>query len=281
VTSGAQGGASGRRELPSWLISYLVIAALTIPIAAINTLSILDERGWQNRPLEWWRPAVWEGSSGLMIVALAWVPLLAIRAWPLSPGRRLPRLGLHLMASAAFSLAHVGAMVLLRHAAYALAGDEYHFAGGLEALIYEYRKDLLTYSVYAGLFWFVDRLRQPPPQPAAPVPEQAEFVIDEGHRLLKVQLGEILCVRSSGNYAEFWLTDGRRPLMRSTLAGLTASLEKAGFVRTHRCWLVNSAHVVEIAAAGSGDCRLRLSGGEEVPLSRRHRSTLMPAAGLR
>ncbi len=58
------------------------------------------------------------------------------------------------------------------------------------------------------------------------------------------------------------------------MASLEGTLGGAGFVRTHRSWLVNPAHVVEIAAAGSGDHGLKLTGGEAVPLSRRYPGAL-------
>ena len=73
---------------------------------------------------------------------------------------------------------------------------------------------------------------------------------------------------------EFSLVDGRQPLMRTTLARVENDLAGGGFVRTHRSWLVNSRHVAEIAAAGSGDHDLRLSNGAEVPLSRRYPQAL-------
>lgn len=263
---------SGRRHWPAWAIAYVGIAIVTVLFAVVNALSLLDERTWIGRPLDWWEPAVWEGSSAVVLIALAWMPLVMIRRFP--PGRAhwARNLLLHALGTLAFSLAHVALMVALRHAAYALAGERYAF-GGFDSFVYEYRKDIIPYLLYAGTFWLTERLMRPvaPPLPAA---APTEVVIDEGQRLLRVPTREVLCVRSSGNYAEFFLADGRRPLMRATLASLAASLAEAGFVRTHRSWLVNPAHVVEIAAEGSGDYGLTLTGGDEVPLSRRYPEAL-------
>jgi DNA-binding LytR/AlgR family response regulator len=104
-------------------------------------------------------------------------------------------------------------------------------------------------------------------------------VIDEGQRLLRVAPAEILGARSAGNYVEFLLADGRRPLMRTTLSGVDETLAPRGFVRTHRSWLVNPAHVAQIEAEGSGDFGLTLGDGTHVPLSRRYRQAMESLRG--
>ena len=82
-----------------------------------------------------------------------------------------------------------------------------------------------------------------------------------------------MAVRSAGNYAEFLLADGRRPLMRTPLAALEARLAPLGFVRTHRSWLVNAARVTGVKPEGSGDYAVELDE-VEAPLSRRFREAL-------
>ena len=243
--------------------------AATAVINTVNVLSYLDERTWQNRPIDWWQPAVWEGSSGLVFIAIAWVPMLAIRRLPLEGRFRLRNLATHAALTIPFSLVHVGLMVALRHAAYATAGDTYDFPDGLNPLLYEYRKDIITYVLYAATFWLTARLIHGVEPASAPAPDEP-ILIDEGQRTIRVLPGEQLSARSAGNYVEFQLADGRRPLMRTTLAGVEAQLTGAGFVRTHRSWLVNPAHVTEIEAEGSGDYGLTLGDGSKVPVSRRY-----------
>jgi len=267
-------GTSGARRLPPWALTYAILLVLTLAFGTVNVLSLVDERQWLDRPIEWWRPAVWEGTSGVALMALAWLPMLAIRRFPLAGPDRLRDLAAHLVLTIVFSLAHVGVMVALRQLAYALAGDSYSFGGG-NAWLYEYRKDVLSYTLYAGLFWLTVRLMGGSgPGPAPPDPGIESIVIDEGQRVLRVPPAVILCARSSGNYVEFLLEDGRRPLMRTTLAGLGAQLAGKGFLRTHRSWIVNSARVAQIAAEGSGDYGLTLDDGTVVPLSRRYPEAL-------
>ncbi len=278
MTSGAPAGTSGRRRWTDWAVAYAVLAPATLLFATVNVLSYLDEREAMGRLVPWWEPAVWEGTSGVVLLSLAWIPMLLVHRLP-PDGRRWPlALAAQLAMTIPFSLAHVGLMIALREGAYALAGNDYSFGGG--GLLYEYRKDLLSYAIYAATFWIVRRLRRGAARPAAAL-EPPLFDIDEGHRLLRVAKPDILGARSSGNYVEFLLADGRRPLMRATLAGVEAALAEAGFVRTHRSWLVNAAHVVEIVAQGSGDHGLRLSDGTHLPLSRRYPDALTALRGTR
>ena len=119
----------------------------------------------------------------------------------------------------------------------------------------------------AAAFWLALRLLQP--QATASTPGRATFDIRDGARLIRAPVADIVCVASAGNYAQFTLADGRRPLMRATLSSLEAKLAPHGLVRTHRSWLVNAGRVRALAADGSGDFTVELEGGQTVPLSRR------------
>jgi DNA-binding LytR/AlgR family response regulator len=161
-------------------------------------------------------------------------------------------------------------MVALRTMIYALAGHHYDFTGG--DVLYEYRKDVLSYVGFASIFWFVP-LRAAfraalAPAPAPPTPVEV-FEIAEGARLLRVPVADIIAVRAAGNYVEFLLSDGRRPLMRAPLMEVEGALAPSGFLRTHRSWVVNPARVRALEPAGSGDYQLSLDGGETAPVSRR------------
>jgi hypothetical protein len=263
--------------LPPWAVAYAILALATVVIGAVNTLSVVDEHAWMGRPIAWWRPAVWEGTSGIVLMALAWLPMLAIRRFPLAGPHRLRNLAIHFALTLPFSVVHVATMVALRQLAYALAGDSYSFDRGWQPWLYEYRKDVLSYTLYAALFWLTSRLMggiPTQPSPPAPPPAPELIVIDEGQRIMRVPPASVLAVRSCGNYVEFVLGDGRRPLMRTTLAALCEQLAGKGFVRTHRSWLVNKARVSEVVAEGSGDYGLTLDDGTAVPLSRRYPDAL-------
>lgn len=76
---------------------------------------------------------------------------------------------------------------------------------------------------------------------------------------------------AAGNYVEVHLTDGAKPLVRTTLSRLEERLDPERFMRIHRSRIVNVDRVVSARPSGSGDLDLELAGGEVVRLSRSHR----------
>jgi len=92
--------------------------------------------------------------------------------------------------------------------------------------------------------------------------------IQDGKRLIRVRVDDIAAAHAAGNYVEFMLVDGRRPLARKALRDALCELGD-GFVRTHRSWFVNIHHVQSLTALGAGDFELELDIGAKVPLSRR------------
>jgi len=148
-------------------------------------------------------------------------------------------------------------------------------------LIYEYRKDLLAYVGIAILMWIVPRLKLGSASPTATLGagREAWFDIQDGPRILRVPLGDILAVRAAGNYVEFLLRDERRPLMRTRLSEIETALAPSGFLRTHRSWIINPAGVRLLEPSGSGDYRLALEGGAEAPVSRRFPKALEKLKG--
>ena len=93
-----------------------------------------------------------------------------------------------------------------------------------------------------------------------PPPEPATFDIRDGAKLVRAGLADILAVSSAGNYAEFHLADGRKPLMRASLASLVSGLNALAFHLTidrHRAdW--NNAPVPPVAARLAGGLSLML-----------------------
>lgn len=260
-------GTSGR-QWRTFLYSLGIAAATVGVVNSINVITIQHEAP----RLGLAPPLVWEGSSWVTLLLFFWIPWLA---WRLAPPRVRPRwrLLIHVPGLLGFALAHVGGFVLLRQLVYRLAGDTYHFGSFLPHFLYEVRKDSLGYLLFVGCFTLVDHfLRQ---QALIQTPGQAiTFDIRDGAKLTRVRLDEILAVESAGNYVEFILRDGRRPLMRSPLSVVETELSPRGFLRTHRRWLVNARHVTALKPEGSGDHAVEL-GKLSVPLSRRFPEALV------
>ena len=245
-------------------------------VDSVNVLSALHDAARRGQRLAVWEPVTWEATSGIAVLIACPIIFAALRIAP--PGRRpwIATLLIHAGASLAFSALHIGLMMALRIAIYGVLGFRYAVEAG--AAPYEYRKDLLAYLVLAGVIELFTARRLPSratPQPAARVESAAAtFDIIEGARTLRVRRTEIIAVSSAGNYVEFHLEDGRRPLMRATLRELEDRLNPFGFERTHRSWLVNGARVRTIEPGGSGDYSLGLDGGLSAPLSRRFPTAL-------
>ena len=225
------------------------------------------------------KPAVWNATSLIAFGPAAWIIWRAYRA--ARPGSApLWRLALaHGAGAVAMALVHVTLFTLLRQAVFAALGQSYGF-GPLAEFPYEFRKDLLGYGLGVAIYWTVERLHAPPPpapsaeRPAPPgAPAPAAFDIRDGARVIRAPVDQILAVTSAGNYVEFVLADGRRPLMRAPLSRLEAELAPHGLLRTHRSWLVNAARVSELRPESSGDYRV-IVGGVEAPVSRRFRAAL-------
>ena len=220
-------------------------------------------------------PLTLEITSACAAIVSAVIVFAAVRLAPPGRGPIWRTVATHLGGSLAYSVSHVGLMTLLRTLVFAAAGKVYPWSP--HQIPYEYRKDLLAYVVVGGIFWLL--ARRPAPAPPAGVSRvdaasPATFDIRDGASLLRMPVAEILAAKAAGNYVEFALEDGRRPLMRASMAQIEASLGPHGFVRAHRSWLVNAARVRALSATGAGDFRVDLGCGLVVPASRRYPDAL-------
>ena len=271
-TNGAP-GVTGRgfvrpdvRDLRTAWLWVIPITAVVVTVNALTVLSDVPE-------LASWEPWAWEVTSAATIMLAIVIPWLATAQAPpdevAAEGWR-PKarfLAVHGAALVLFSGLHVIGFVTLRRWLYeAMGAGSYEFG---DRFIYELRKDAISYGAYVATFWLIGFLRRRRDEPVRPV----SFDIRDGARIIRVPLSQILAVSSAGNYVEFWLADGRRPLMRATLAAIEVELERFGFVRAHRSWLVNAAAVTGLKPEGSGDWTIEL-GAVEAPLSRRYPQAL-------
>lgn len=276
VTTGASAGTNGPSN--DFLRGWVVIAAVAVVVTVVNALTVQVDAPQVAR----WKPWVWEATSAVSILVAAGIAWWTARRAPpddsvLADGWR--SIGLfaatHLIGLLVFSIVHVAGFVVLRQAAYAAVGaGPYEFDGLAERFVYELRKDTLSYSAFVATFWLARRLRQVRTTTIRPV----SFDIRDGARIIRAPLDDILAVTAAGNYVEFVLADGRRPLMRATLAAVEVELERFGFVRVHRSWLVNAARATGLRPEGSGDWTVEL-GAIEAPVSRRFPEALARLKG--
>lgn len=263
MTNGSPSVTNGADRNDLWCGGGLIMIGAAL-VVAINTLTT-----WVDTPdAARWEPMVWEVSSLMGLIAALWVPWLAAAKAPadevLAKGwkPKVHFIAVHVTGLFAYTVLHVAVFVGIRKLAYAAAGQLYDFSGGFW---FEFRKDLLSYLLFLAVFWAVAQVRRNSRDEVRPV----SFDIRDGARIIRVPVSSIVAVSAAGNYVEFLLDDGRKLLIRKTLSAVEGRLSDVGFIRCHRSWLINPAHMTALEPTGSGDWNLAL-GALQVPVSRRY-----------
>ena len=253
----------------------------------VNATSVLMEYDRAGRPLGAWEPFVWEYSSGL--VGLLLIPLvlevesrvpITLETWR----RAVP---VHLLATVPYCLLHVSGMVGLRKLAYAAAGCTYEFGNVPLELLYEWRKDALTYFTVLFIVNAYRIYRERAEGEANyveadepdPVAEAPHFRVTYNRRDFNLPSSAVEWIESAGNYVVLH-SGARTYLMRETMKNLEVRLADTSFVRVHRSKIVNLDHVVDHRASG-GRSQLELDTGEVVDISRSYQPLVIRRLSLR
>jgi DNA-binding LytR/AlgR family response regulator len=165
-------------------------------------------------------------------------------------------------------------MFAMRKLAYVVAGDTYRPSGPLlDVLIYEHRKDVITYASIVLTFLVLRRLAAPPTPAGRLNRPEALIEVRDGSQLAWFKPEEIDWIGAAGNYVELHGAFGTK-LTRRSLSEMEAELAPHGFVRVHRSRLVRRGSVARIEIRQSGDFVLTLRSGSIVSGSRRYRECL-------
>jgi len=152
-------------RLPTGAVYAIVTILITIS-CMVNAFSNARDIAWRlGAPHNLWEPALWEVTSGIVVLALA--PLVRYGALLIRDGAGRPIRTAFALAGllVVFSVLHIIGMGLLRDLAYRLAGWSYSFPFTQQAL-YEFRKDIFAYVAITAVFWLAER--PPPSQRFAP-----------------------------------------------------------------------------------------------------------------
>ena len=246
-----------------WRVFFVTFAIAAVVVGVVDTINVVTRLHEQPR-LSLAESIIWEATSWLTWLGFLWVGWLAFRLGP--PRRPFWRMIVHIPGAILFALGHVGGFIILRKMVYAAAGSSYHVGHFWPYFRYEFSKDAFGYVLMIASFAINEHVLGliAPARSAA----DAKFAIRDGARIMRVPMAEILAISSAGNYVEFVLRDGRKPLMRSALTTIETELAPHGFVRVHRSWLVNPSQMTALKPDGSGDYTVEL-GPLTVPLSRR------------
>jgi hypothetical protein len=266
-------------EFAFWPAHYFVNAVAN----SVTTHLELERRG---SSVEFWEPALWEGSSALMLTVLVPAVVWLTRRLPLHWDTWLRVLPWHVLASLVYSLVHVVGMVGLRHIAYAAQGSAYDFGNWPLELSYEYLKDVRSYGVavvviegYRLLLRRLQgeaRLLDAPDESSnavEPIDRPERFLVRKLGREFLIAAAEIEWLQASGNYVNLHV-HGRDYPLRSTIVSIESRLDVRRFVRIHRSYIVNLDCIAMIEPLDVGDARVHMKDGSTLPCSRRYRAAL-------
>lgn len=98
-----------------------------------------------------------------------------------------------------------------------------------------------------------------------------------------VSRSHVTHAEAQGDYVRLHTLDGRSHLIRTPLGSLAQEWEAAGFLRIHRSFVVNRAHIVEVRVSGGRASIIvpRADGTTELQVARRHTRALRDAIGQR
>jgi hypothetical protein len=283
VTSGGDCGTSGEAEKSRWRPRpWLMVTLVATVVIGVNATSDYLDMRRSGADFDWWEPFIWEITSGLIIVAMAPFIGMAMRRWPFTRDSLMRPALIHLGLTIPFSAVHIVAIYLLRNLVYWLAHARYGFFDdgvGL-VLLYEWRKDVLTYSAIAAFYWvyqYIEARRAAAADASRVADGDHRIEVRDGGAAVFLSPRDILFVEAAGNYIEFHTT-ARTHLVRATMAAWEARLATRGFVRVHRSRLVNRARIAALKPTASGDVEITMDDGRVLTGSRRYRAALEGAA---
>ena len=271
-------------EVGFWVVTYLLSAiANSLTVNMDVSRLALDFAAWQ--------PVAWEASSAITALALVPGVVWFTRRWPLHLDNWRRMLPAHLLASVVWSAVHVIGMVAIRKAVYAIQGDHYDFGNWWWEFGYEYVKDIRS---YAGVVATIEAYRlflrrwqgeaslldvpdDSPPVESVDRPER--FLVRKLGREFLVAANDIEWMQASGNYVNLRMRGHDYPL-RSTIGGVEVKLDPERFVRVHRSYIVNLDQIGSIEPLDTGDARLHMKDGSNLPCSRTYRGGLRQRVGV-
>ena len=101
-----------------------------------------------------------------------------------------------------------------------------------------------------------------------------ELWIERGRQRVRVPIEQMDWLEAEGNYVRIHAGE-TAGMMRMTLARAEESLGAHGFIRVHRSVLCRRDAIAAVSRSGTGALRARLVNGEEVPVGRNYRATVM------
>jgi len=115
-------------------------------------------------------------------------------------------------------------------------------------------------------------------QLAANQTRDQRILVRTGDRFFFVRAAEIEWVEAEEKYVLLH-TPTQKHIVRHAISALEQQLAPAGFVRIHRCHLVNIEALQELVSLGRGDCIAVLKSGSQLSVGRSFKDRLLTAMG--
>ena len=267
---------SGRLPGRVRALQVAIVLSAALVVALVNAASTSVDLARDHVQVAPAEPLIWELTSWLgLVVALP--PLIAADNVIFSSRPRALRAGMVVALAAIFFGVHLATMIGLRDLIYWLAGGRYDFGPWGTGIVYEGRKDALTFMATLGGLWLwrsaVAQRRAPEGSPAADSAEPA-FIAESRRGRVVLRATDIDWIEAQGNYVALH-AGGESYLIRQPLKAMDAKLRSAAFVRTHRRALVNTRRVRAIRRSEAGGLEVELANQEFAPLSDRHRAAVV------
>lgn len=250
----------------------------------VTAFSVIQEFARNNIFVEPWEVFSWELSSGVLSLALIPAILAYDKLFPIDFQRPLSTIAAHLPATVVYSAVHVGGFILIRKWIYSMADRVYTFGELPVELVYEYRKDLLSYfTVLAIIYAYRELRRLRDGETKLTQTEEhnqlsLKLIATKGNQKVVVVPADIDSIESAGNYVQLSVGD-KQYLMRATMQKVTEQLKPFNFSRVHRTYIVNESKIVSAKPKSHGGLSLLLSNGSVIECSRRYRQNLGMFAG--
>lgn len=259
-----------------WLF-WLLVLALGLLMAWLNAMTVIDDFNRNQVPYESWQPYLWEYSSFVVIFGLYFAVYWLARMCPLISPQWQKNLLIHGLATVVFSLLHVLLMVMIRKMVYAWMGGVYDFGDWSHELWYEYRKDFFTYFIFLLLltaygYWQAQQHQQQ-------INTVPKLKVKNQQGVHWIAFTDINRIESGGNYVYVHAGDQVLP-MRATMAEIEQQLAPDDFIRVHRSYIINSAHIKAVTDRSKDPCTVVLLNGKKIPVSRKYRAILWQLMGL-
>ncbi len=254
-------------EINAWILYILITNT-------VGATSVMMEHARGGQPVPVWEPLTWEYTSGLITLLLIPMILMLDRRIPIRAESWKRAVLVHALATIPFSLLHTSGMVALRKAGYYLAGRTYDFGNVPVELVYEYRKDVLSYFFIVAAIYAYRMFRANYTGAHYEAVEKnratAKFLVKKRGRIHRIPPHSVDWVEAAGNYVILHVGESSHPL-RDTMKGIAERLGDA-FCRVHRSTIVNLDRVAAILPAQGGDLLVRLQDGTSVRCSRTMRA---------